>query len=153
MATEKELAWLKDRISYINGLKNPTEQQKLMVLLFEKKDRTATDQKKLDALVKAERATVRANEARQKAANLINAEKRAAADAERKARNHELYNSAGLLIMAGLVDTKTGKPVMDSATLLGALLSLGKVPQEDSRWQGWKTVGEERLKDAESVKL
>ena len=36
--------------------------------------------------------------------NLIHAEKRAEAKAARKARDHALYQSAGLLIMAGLVN-------------------------------------------------
>lgn len=153
MATEKAEAWLSDRVAYIKGLKTATEQQKLIVVLYEKQNPTAQEQKKLTVLVRAEKAAVRANEARQRASALINAEKRAEVQAERKARNHELYNAAGLLIMAGLVDTKTGKPLMDKATLLGALMSLGKVPQEDNRWQGWKTTGSEMLaKESELVK-
>lgn len=57
--------------------------------------------------------------------------------AERKARDHELYNSAGLLIMAGLVDTtKTGKPTIDKAELL-----LAKVPENDQRRLEWKKAG------------
>ena len=153
MATEKTEAWLSDRVAYIKGLKTATEQQKLIVVLYEKQNPTAQEQKKLAVLVRAEKAAVRANEARQRASAIINAEKRAEAQAERKARNHELYNAAGLLIMAGLVDTKTGKPLMDKATLLGALMSLGKVPQEDNRWQGWKTTGSEILaKESELVK-
>ena len=55
---------------------------------------------------------------------LIQAEKRAAAAAERKARTHELCQSAGLMGMAGLVDKVTGKPTLDRAELLGALLGL-----------------------------
>ncbi|MCX8224419.1 hypothetical protein OLZ13_26040, partial [Escherichia coli] len=37
--------WLSAKIAYINGLKSPSEQQRLLVLLAEKKNRTTTDEK------------------------------------------------------------------------------------------------------------
>jgi len=115
------------------------------VLLAEKTDRTPKDEKNLAALVKAEKANVRAAKARQEAASLINAERKAAAEAERKARDHEMFQAAGLLSMAGLVDKKTGKPVMDRGQLLGALLGLSKVPQDDPRRADWKRAGDALL--------
>ena len=144
-------AWLKDRVAYLKGLKSRNEQQELLVLLAEKTNRTAHDDKKLNAIVKAEKASFRATKARQDAANLINAEKNAAAKAERVARTHELCNSAGLLILAGLVDTKTGKPAIDKGELLGALLGLAKVPAEDPRRKEWKRAGDSMLAE-QSVK-
>ena len=135
-------AWLKDRVAYLQGLKSRNEQQELLVLLAEKSNRNAQDDKKLNAIVKAEKASLRATKARQEAANLINTEKKAAAKAERAARTHELCNSAGLLILAGLVDTKSGKPIIDKGELLGALLGLAKVPAEDPRRKEWKRVGD-----------
>ena len=123
--------WLNDRVKYLKGLKSINEQQELLVLLAENTNRTAQDDKKFNAIIRAEKASLRATKARQDAANLINAEKMAAAKAERTARTHELCNSAGLLILAGLVDTKTGKPAIDKGELLGALLGLAKVPEED----------------------
>jgi hypothetical protein len=137
--------WLKDRVAYLKGLKSRNEQQELLVLLAEKYNRNAQDDKKLNAIVKAEKASLMATKARQDAANLINAEKKAAAKAERTARTHELCNSAGLLILAGLVDTKTGKPAIDKGELLGALLGLAKVPAEDTRRKEWKRVGDSML--------
>jgi len=122
-----------DRVKYLKGLKSKSEQQELLVLLAEKPNRTAQDDKKFNAIIRAEKASQRATKARQDAARLINEENRAVAKAERTARTHELCNSAGLLILAGLVDTKTGKPVIDKGELLGALLGLAKVPAEDPR--------------------
>ena len=132
-------------MAYLNGLKSRNEQQELLVLLAEKSNRNAQDDKKLNAIVKAEKASLRATKARQDAANLINADKKAAAKAERTARTHELCNSAGLLILAGLVDTKTGKPAIDKGELLGPLLGLAKVPAAAPRRKEWKRAGDSML--------
>jgi hypothetical protein len=137
--------WLKDRVAYLKGLKSKNEQQEWLVLLAEKSTRNAQDDKKFNAIIRAEKASQRATKARQDAANLINAEKKAAAKAERSARTHELCNSAGLLILAGLVDTKTGKPAIDKGELLGALLGLAKVTAEDPRRKEWKRAGDSLL--------
>src|SRR5664280_3306047 len=109
--------WLNDRVKYLNGLKSRNEQQELLVLLAEKTIRTAQDDKKFNAIIRAEKASLRATKTRQEAAKLINEENRAVAKAERTARTHELCNSAGLLILAGLVDTKTGKPAIHKGEL------------------------------------
>ncbi len=137
--------WLKDRVAYLKGLKSRSEQQELLVLLAEKTNRTAQDDKKLNAIIRAEKAGLRATKARQEASNLINAEKKVAAKAERAARTHELCNAAGLLILAGLVDAKTGKPAIDKGELLGALLGLSKVTAEDPRRLEWKRAGDALL--------
>src|SRR5665647_871391 len=134
--------WLKDRVAYLKGLKSINEQQELLVLLAEKSNRTAHDDKKFNAIIRAEKSSQRATKARQDAARLINEENRATAKAERTARTHELCNSAGLLILAGLVDTKTGKPEIDKGELLGALLGLAKVTAEDPRRKEWKRAGD-----------
>ena len=144
--------WLNDRVKYLKGLKSKSEQQELLVLLAEKTNRTAQDDKKFNAIIRAEKASQRANKARQEAAKLINEENRAVAKAERTARTHELCNSAGLLILAGLVDTKTGKPAIDKGELLGALLGLAKVPVEDPRRKEWKRAGDSLLLAEQSAK-
>lgn len=138
-------SWLKDRVAFLKGLKSRTDQQKLIVLLAENKARTPQDTKKLAVLVKAEKASVRASKARQQASNLINSEKRTIAEAARKARTHNLCESAGLLGLAGLVDTVTGIPTLDRAELLGALLGLSKVPADDHRRADWKRAGDALL--------
>jgi hypothetical protein len=149
MEQRDENHWLTTRVTYLKGLKSRNDQQELLVLLADKKDRTSQDEKKLVALVKAERASVRAAKARQEAANLINAERKSTAEAERKARDHEMYQAAGLLSLAGLVDKKTGKPTMDRGQLLGALLGLAKVPQDDTRRADWKRAGDALLTEAQ----
>jgi len=95
--------------------------------------------------MKAEQAAEKAQEARAKVMNLIQAEKRAEARAARKARDHALYQSAGLLILAGLVDSQTGKPVDDTAALLGALASLNDLSRNNPKWSDWKSKGQELL--------
>ncbi|MET3135404.1 hypothetical protein AAKU55_005714 [Oxalobacteraceae bacterium GrIS 1.11] len=138
-------SWLNDRVTFLKALKTRTEQQELIVLLSENTKRSPLDTKKLAALVKAEKASIRANKARQDAANLINAEKKTLATAARNARTHELCESAGLMGLAGLVDTLTGKPTIDRGELLGALLGLAKVPADDSRRADWKRAGDTLL--------
>lgn len=149
MEQRDENYWLTARVAYLKGLKSRSDQQELLVLLAEKTTRTTQDDKKLTALVRAEKASVRATKARQEAANLINAERKAVAEAERKARDHELYQAAGLLSLAGLVDKKTGKPTMDRGQLLGALLGLAKVAQDDPRRAEWKRAGDALLSEKE----
>ena len=133
--------WLTARLAYLRGLKAPNDHQRLLMLLADKPQRTANDERKLAALVKAEKAAERAQKARAQAARIINAEK----DAARKARDRELYNAAGLLILAGLVDTKTGVPNLDRGELLGALLGLAQVPTNDQRRAEWKRAGDALL--------
>lgn len=140
---DKTEDWVNNRVLYLKCLKSRTEQQNILIELFDKQHRTPPDDKKLNVLVRAEKAIERANKAKQAASNLIHAEKKA----ERKARDHELYNSAGLLILAGLVDTKTGKPTIDKDKLLGALLGLSKVPESDPRQDEWKKAGAAKLSE------
>ena len=129
--------WLNDRVKYLNGLKSRNEQQELLVLLAEKTNRTAQDDKKFNAIIRAEKAGQRATKARQDAARLINEENRDVAKAERAARTHELCNSAGLLILAGLVDTKTGQPAIDKGELLGRCWVLLKFQRKtQGGWSG-----------------
>ena len=133
--------WLADRVAYIRGLKSPNDHQRLLLLLNDKKGATNDDLRKLVALVKAEKAAEKAQRAKASVAKTANAEKLT----ERKRRNHDLYQSGGLLILAGLVDTKTGKPTLDRGELLGALLGLAKVPADDSRRSDWKRAGDALL--------
>jgi cytochrome P450 len=142
---DKNEDWLNNRVLTLKGLKSRTEQQNILIELFERQNRTPQDDKKFNALVRAEKAAERANKAKQVASNLIQAEKHAEKKAERKARDHELYNSAGLLILAGLVDTKTGKPTIDKDELLGALIGLANVPSDHEKRIEWKKVGMARI--------
>lgn len=150
MANVKNDEWLKQRLTYIQSLKSPNTQQSMIALLAEKETLTPAEEKKLGVLIRAEKAQQRAIEARSKATALLNAEKKAEARAERKARDHELYKAAGLMSLVGLVDKETGKPVMDVACLVGALAGLSELPRDNPKWQEWKQKGTEILKGNES---
>ncbi|MFP1456035.1 conjugal transfer protein TraD [Escherichia coli] len=136
--------WLSAKIAYINGLKSPSEQQRLLVLLAER-NRTTTDEKTLSALIRAEKTAEKAAAAKARVTAIIAAERKAAARAERKARDHELYKAAGLMIVAGLVDNKTGKPKVRAAELVGALAQNGELPRNHPKWQEWERRGKELL--------
>ncbi|MCF5827384.1 conjugal transfer protein TraD, partial [Pseudomonas syringae] len=112
--------WLSERILHIKNLKSPSDQQRLLLMLSEKIPRTNDEERKLSFLIKAEWAEAKAQKARSDVARIVNAEKESA----RKARDRELYQAAGLLILAGLVDTKTGSPLIDRGELLGALIGI-----------------------------
>ena len=138
--------WMTARLAYLSGLKAPSDHQRLLLLLADKPDRTPEDERKLTALVRAEKAAERAQKARANAARIVNAEKLM----ERKARDRELYNAAGLMILARLVDSKTGMPILDRGELLGALMELSRVAPEDERKAQWKRKGDALL--AEKMK-
>lgn len=133
--------WLEERVAYIRGLKSPSDHQRLLLMLYDKKDAGPDDLRKLAALVKAEKAAERAQRAKASVARIVNAEKLA----ERKRRDRELYQSAGLLILAGLVDTKTGIPTRDRGELLGALLALAGNEVTTEKRAEWKKKGDALL--------
>lgn len=133
--------WLNARLAYLRGLKAPSDHQRLLLLLVEKPDRTPEDERKLLALVRAEKAAEQAQKARANAARIVNAEKLSV----RKARDRELYNAAGLMILAGLVDSRSGLPLLDRGELLGALMELSRVAPEDERRAQWKRNGDTLL--------
>lgn len=135
-------AWLTDRLAYLRGLRSPTEHQRLLLQLADQPTRTDPETRTLAALIRVEKAADRAQKARAAAARLLTAEKIAA----RKARNHELYLSAGLLILAGLVETKTGQPTRDRGELLGALVALANTPATATQRATWKRTGDTLLK-------
>ncbi len=133
--------WLNARLAYLRGLKAPTDHQRLLLLLVDKPERTPEDARKIMALVRAEKAAERAQKARANAARVVNADKLAV----RKARDRELYNAAGLMILAGLVDSRSGMPLLDRGELLGALMALAKVPLDDPGRNQWKRAGDALL--------
>ena len=61
--------WLSDRIAYINGLKNPSLTQKTLIELHNipEHERTPTNTKHLNTLIKAERTADRAASAQRAA--------------------------------------------------------------------------------------
>jgi hypothetical protein len=71
------------------------------------------------------------------AANLINAEKKAAKEADRKARNHRLILQGVLFDLAGLENRSRGE-------LLGLLLA-ASTTDDPQRWASWKAKGDALL--------
>jgi len=141
--------WVIERIEHIRNKKSPSEQQHLLVLLAEKDDKTPKEEQDFKALVRAEKAVARLEKAAEKVASsktkvskILKAER----SAKEKARTHELIQSAGLLIMAGLVDSKTGKPLWDRGELLGALSSMAEAQIDDTKKYSWKLKGNSILK-------
>jgi len=121
--------WVIERIEHIRNKKSPSDQQRLLILLCEKEDKTPKEEQDFKALVRAEKAVARLEKAAEKVASsktkvskILKAER----SAKEKARTHELIKSAGLLIMAGLVDSATGKPLWDPKELLEDLSKISK---------------------------
>lgn len=138
--------WIESHLKYLHGLKTLSQQQQRFIELATIEKRSAEEEKKFKAALKLEKLSQQMVNAKAEMARLNTAAKRAA----RKERDHELYNSAGLLIMAGLVDTKTGKPVVEKAELLGALMGLAQVSPDDKRRAEWKKAGAEKLASAKT---
>lgn len=141
--------WLIERIEHIRNKKSPSDQQRLLVLLVEKDDKTPKEEQDFKALVRAEKAVARLEKAAEKVASsktkvskILKAER----SAKEKARTHELIKSAGLLIMAGLVDSTTGKPCWNTEELLGALTSMAEAQIDETKRSSWKRRGEKILK-------
>lgn len=137
--------WLNDRVAYLKGLKAPNDQQALLILLSEKQQRTPQDEKKLVALIRAEKASMKAAKARQDATNLINAEKKAAKEAERKARNHRLILQGVLFDLAGLENRSRGE-------LLGLLLA-ASTTEDPQKWAIWKAKGDALLSEKAEMEV
>ena len=120
--TSKTSTKFDDHLKYLAGLKKPSETQAALLQLAQIQNRTAEQERALSVLWRAEQAAIRASKARAQANKLLSKK----ADDERRARNHQMFQSAGLMIVAGLVDTKTGMPFEDPALLLGKLMVLAR---------------------------
>lgn len=140
--------WIESHLKYLHGLKNLSHQQQRFIELATIDKRTPVEEKQFKPALKLEKLAQQTLDAKAEAAKANNAAKRE----ERKARDHALYNSAGLLILSRLVDTVSGKPTRDPAALLGALIGLEQVPLDDERWEKWKKIGNEKLTDSKTKK-
>jgi len=142
--------WVIERIEHIRNKKSPSDQQRLLLLLCEKEDKTPKEEQDFKALVRAEKAVARLEKAAEKVASsktkvskILKAER----SAKEKARTHELIKSAGLLIMAGLVDSATGEPLWDRDELLGALTSMAEAQIDPIKRKSWKENGSKLIHD------
>lgn len=131
--------WLSRKMTYISTLKKPTDAQKLLLELAKIEYRTPDQEKKLNALIKAEKAVDRANKQKIVVRKLLNAEK----EAERKARTRHLIQLGALFEIANL-DQR------NPAELLGVLLKTAEIDQNDMKWQIWKELGQDTLNKKKS---
>lgn len=127
--------WLSEKITYISALKNPNDAQRLLLELSQIQYRTPDQEKKINALIKAEKAIDRANKQKVVVRKLLNAEK----EAERKARTRHLIQLGALFEIANLNKR-------DPAELLGILIKTAEISPNDVKWQIWRDLGQETLK-------
>jgi len=139
--------WTASHVQYLQGHSSLSQQQQRFLELALNDSRSAIEEKQFKAALKLEKLSMQMLKAKAESASIENAAKKVA----RKARDHELYNSAGLMIVAGLVDTVTGKPLMGKAEILGALMKLAQVPTNDPRWAEWKKTGSDKLETLQNA--
>ncbi|EIR7474693.1 TPA: hypothetical protein JZG35_005162 [Escherichia coli] len=97
--------WLKKRIGFIRKLGEQTARQRQIIdLLDNEAGLTEQERKLLHVLATAEKNDLQAQESERKQA----IQKRIEGKKQRRERNHRLFLAAGLLIEAGLVESKTG---------------------------------------------
>ena len=131
-------------LDFLKALSRPTDYQKLLIELYEKIDRTATEDKKLSALIRTDKATIRANKAKQDMQNLLNAERTKEKALERKARTKRLIELGALFDIANLGHH-------DPATLVG-MLSNVKIASDDPKWTNWHKQGVSILQERKQPK-
>lgn len=132
--------WLADHIAGLRGRRNLSDQQKRFMVLADRVNRTSDEEHEFTTLASAERA---AEGARRKLPQVTPNSSAAPID-----REHELSRSAELLVLAGLLDSRTGEPVWDRAELLGALLQLAATPADSEARATWKRIGSAMLNAA-----
>jgi hypothetical protein len=130
--------WVTGYIAKVKQLSKQTDTQKKLIALHDKAEKTVKETQIYTDLAKAERLLERAAQAQAKAVSCLKDEEKRKAEVERKARTHELINLGGLVAKAGL-------DAWDTDTLMGALLSLATV-QDQQKKQHWKVKGQEALK-------
>ena len=130
MSEKGNTQWLLERVEYLRRLKAPSEQQRLLITLAEKPDRSPADDRNLAVLVRAEKADECLAKLRASAARVVSEEKAAT----RKARNHRLIQQGLLLDLVGLESR-------DPTELAGALAALAEV-DDPARWAQWKIKGQ-----------
>ena len=137
---EKKQSWEEKRVQYIEGLKKPSEAQQLLAILFKKTDRTEAENKKLAALVKAEKANERALNANATITKMMNGEKEEA----RRARTHRLVQQGILFDLAGLDTRSRGE-------MLGALIAaVTSAKANPEHWASWKAKGDAMLAEKDN---
>lgn len=150
MTTDKPTAkkkddWLERKVAYIKGLKSPSEAHQLLTLLAAKETRTSEENRKLLAIIKAEKLAERTARARADLQRTLNPptenQVKERKDAERKARTHRLATLGAMFDQFGV-----GNGERTHAELLGlvkeAVNIANKIP---NRWRDLAITGKEHL--------
>ncbi|CAM2198378.1 Conjugal transfer protein TraD (plasmid) [Paraburkholderia kururiensis] len=124
--------WLADHIAGLRGRANLSDQQRRFMVLADKVGRSGDEEREFNALASAQRS----EEEHGKPPEVNPDTPLAPVD-----RDDELLRSAELLVLAGLLDGRTGLPVWDRAELLGALLTLAATREDSDARATWKRVG------------
>lgn len=150
--SERMGAFIAARIEYLKSLKEPNQQQEMLIELGQKfsdgVELSTTELRGLKTLAAAEQAAVKAAAATRAARKLVTTENEKA----RKERTRNMINAAGLLGLAGLLDKKTGKPLISNERLLGALVELANRNPTELEKQNWDDVGAKLLAEAKANK-
>ena len=133
--------WLAEKITYLAALKKPSDAQQLLLELSRISDRTPEQEKKFNALIKAEKAMDRANKEKIVVRKLLNAEK----EAQRKVRTKHLIQLGALFEIAEL-DQR------NPAELLGILLKTAEIAQDDPKWERRAEIGQNCLNERKTQK-
>lgn len=133
MTTKLELP--DGHLQFLKALSRPADYQTMLIELYEKTDRSPIEDKKLSALIRTEKANIRANKAKKDMQNLLNAEKTKAKAVERKERTKRLIELGALFDIANLGQH-------DPATLVGMLTNISTaIAPESDKWTNWHKQG------------
>lgn len=122
-------------LQFLKALSRPTDYQKLLIELYEKTERSPIEEKKLHALIRTEKANIRANKAKKDMQHLLNAENKKQQAQQRKDRTKRLIELGALFDIA-----KLGHH--DPATLVGMLNNISTAIAPDSdKWTNWHKQG------------
>ena len=97
----------------------------------------------------------RADSAKAALAELRRIQNQMAKKEARKKRNHALFESAELMILADLVVSESGLLAFDRGALLGGLIAVSKTlgsGPESTRFQEWKSAGDALLAEREAAR-
>ncbi|EMD1897913.1 hypothetical protein VQV48_003976 [Providencia rettgeri] len=108
------IEWVAKRIELIRKFNEKTERQQEIIRLLDIENRTSLEQKQLHVLATAEKNELQ----RQETAQRLAIQERIANKKKRRERNHQMFLSAGMLTLSGLVDKVTGKPNYDPERLI-----------------------------------
>ena len=142
MTTKTDLP--EQHLAYLKALSRPSEYQRLLIELYDKTDRSPIENKKLMALIKTEKATLRAMKAKKDMQQLLNQENNKEKALQRKIRTKRLIELGALFDIANLGHH-------DPATLVGMLSNI-KIASDDPKWSNWHAQGVSILQQRKQAK-